>query len=95
MEHPVEEQKESPPVKKQTTKKSLSKAPSVASSTKTTPAVTKQKTKEFNEISNHSGVLNVVIGSAKLKRDVDTFGKYLMRQYVDNFTSIAVIWAPN
>ena len=75
MENPVEEQKESPPVKKQSTKKSLSKAASVASSTKTTPAVSKQKTKEFKEITNTTGVLKVVIGSAKLKRDVDTFGK--------------------
>ena len=88
MEHPVEEQKESPPVKKQSTKKSLSKAPSVASSTKTTPAVTKQKTKEFKEISVLTGVLKVVIGSAKLKRDVDTFGKqdpYVRLHLYDQF----------
>ena len=48
----------------------------MASSAKTTPAISKQKSKEsVNTVGNISGKLLLTICSANLLRDVDTFGK--------------------
>ena len=83
---PIKEEA-SPPKKQSVSMKSVkSKAASVTSSQKTTPAVTKQKTKELDE--NPSGNLTLTIGSAELKRDVDTFGKqdpYIRLHLYDQF----------